>query len=54
MKILMKEKFDTTSEANIQNLMNGYISCRMEEGDGVTNHVNKMIDMAKDLEIGVS
>ncbi|MQM21751.1 hypothetical protein Taro_054795 [Colocasia esculenta] len=45
----IKEKYDTKTEVNTQLLLHRYNTCKMQEGDSVIEHVNKMIVMAKDL-----
>ena len=45
----IKEKYDTTTEVNTQLLLHRYNTCKMQEGDSVIEHVNKMIVMGKDL-----
>ena len=45
----IKEKYDTKTEVNTQLLLHRYNTCKMQEGDSVIKHVNKMIVMAKEL-----
>ena len=45
----IKEKYDTTSEVNVQLLLHRYNTCKMKENENVIDHCNKMIVMAKDL-----
>ena len=45
----IKEKYDTKTEVNTQLLLHRYNTCKMQEGDSVIEHVNKMIVMAKEL-----
>ncbi|KAL8123507.1 hypothetical protein AgCh_011471 [Apium graveolens] len=45
----IKEKYDTTSDVNVQILLHRYNTCKMKKNENVTDHCNKMIVMAKDL-----
>ena len=45
----IKEKYDIKIKVNTQLLLHRYNTCKMQKGDSVIEHVNKMIVMTKEL-----